>query len=46
MDEDAVNEAIEDISIGIYVLKDHASSDNPEDIGIVLASRCCKNWIM
>lgn len=36
MDEDAINEAIEDITVGIYVLEEHASSDEPEDTGIVL----------
>ncbi|XP_037608700.1 uncharacterized protein LOC119478205 isoform X2 [Sebastes umbrosus] len=36
MDENAVKEAIEDTTVGIYVLKEHASSDEPEDIGIVL----------
>ena len=36
MDEDAINEATEETSVGIYVLKEHASSDEPGDIGIVL----------
>ena len=36
MDEGAIDEAIEDTTVGIYVLKQHASSDQPEDIGIVL----------
>ncbi|XP_074473268.1 uncharacterized protein LOC141757015 isoform X2 [Sebastes fasciatus] len=36
MDENDVKEAIEDTTVGIYVLKEHASSDGPEDIGIVL----------
>lgn len=36
MDEDAINDVIEDTTVGIYVLKVHASSDEPEDIGIVL----------
>ncbi|XP_045898695.1 uncharacterized protein LOC123966596 isoform X2 [Micropterus dolomieu] len=36
MDKDAINEAIEDTIVGIFVLKEHASSDEPEDIGIVL----------
>uniref|UniRef100_A0A672G278 Uncharacterized protein n=1 Tax=Salarias fasciatus TaxID=181472 RepID=A0A672G278_SALFA len=36
MDEGAINEAIEDTAVGIYVLKEHAGSDEPEDIGIVL----------
>lgn len=36
MDEDAIKKAIEDTTVGIYVLKEHASSDEPEDIGIVV----------
>lgn len=36
MDGNASNEAIEDTTIAIYVLKEHASIDEPEDIGIVL----------
>ncbi|KAJ8364116.1 hypothetical protein SKAU_G00129470 [Synaphobranchus kaupii] len=36
MDENTITDAIADTTIGIYVLKEHASSDEPEDIGIVL----------
>lgn len=36
MDEDAIKGAIEDTTVGIYVLKEHPLSDEPEDIGIVL----------
>ncbi|KAK3531342.1 hypothetical protein QTP70_018140 [Hemibagrus guttatus] len=36
MDEDAIKEAIEDTTVGIYVFKDYASNDEPNDIGIVL----------
>ncbi|XP_038575119.1 uncharacterized protein LOC119902824 [Micropterus salmoides] len=36
MDKDAINEALEDTVVGIFVLKEHASSDEPEDIGVVL----------
>ncbi|XP_053092636.1 uncharacterized protein LOC117597938 [Pangasianodon hypophthalmus] len=36
MDEDAIKEAIEDTTVGIYVLKEYASNDEPNDIGIVL----------
>ncbi|XP_062314210.1 uncharacterized protein LOC134018336 [Osmerus eperlanus] len=35
MGEDAFNEAMEDTTVGIYVLKEHPC-DEPEDIGIVL----------
>ncbi|KAI3354698.1 hypothetical protein L3Q82_019192, partial [Scortum barcoo] len=35
MDEDAIKNAIENTTVGIYVLKEHASSNEPEDIGIV-----------
>jgi len=35
MDEVSINKAIEETTLGIYVLKQHAS-DEPEDVGIVL----------
>ncbi len=36
LDNNTINEAIEDTTVGIYVVKEHASSDEVEDIGIVL----------
>ncbi|KAJ8014324.1 hypothetical protein DPEC_G00039060 [Dallia pectoralis] len=36
VDEDDLNKAIEDTTVGIYVFKENASSNEPEDIGIVL----------
>ncbi len=36
LDNNTINEAIEDTNVGIYVVKEHASSDEVEDIGIVL----------
>lgn len=36
LDENAINEAIEDTTIGVYVVKEDASSDEPEDIRVVL----------
>ena len=35
MGEGAIKEAIEDTTVGIYVIKEHVSGE-PEDIGIVL----------
>ncbi len=35
MKEACINEAIEDTTDGIYVLKQHAS-DEPEDVGVVV----------
>ncbi len=35
MNEACINEAIEDTTDGIYVLKQHAS-DEPEDVGVVV----------
>ncbi|XP_026009335.1 uncharacterized protein LOC113013020 isoform X2 [Astatotilapia calliptera] len=44
MDEDAINEAIEDTTVGIYLLKEQASADEQEDIGVVLEGiRVVKN---
>uniref|UniRef100_A0A3P9K7A5 Uncharacterized protein n=1 Tax=Oryzias latipes TaxID=8090 RepID=A0A3P9K7A5_ORYLA len=36
MDEDSINDAIEDTCVGIYVLKEQASSAEGKDIGVVL----------
>lgn len=36
MDEHAINEAIEDTTVGICVLKEHVTSDAPDDIVVVL----------
>ena len=36
LDQNTINEAIEDTTVGIYVVKEHASSDEAEDIGLVL----------
>ncbi|XP_073348097.1 uncharacterized protein [Pagrus major] len=36
LDDNTINEAIEYTTVGIYVVKEHASSDEVEDIGIVL----------
>lgn len=36
LDNNTINEAIEDITFGICVVKEHASSDEVQDIGIVL----------
>lgn len=36
LDNNTINEAIEDTTVGIYVVKEHASNDEAEDIGIVL----------
>uniref|UniRef100_A0AAQ5X735 Uncharacterized protein n=1 Tax=Amphiprion ocellaris TaxID=80972 RepID=A0AAQ5X735_AMPOC len=36
MDEGSINETIEDTTIGIYVVKEHVSSEEPENIGLVL----------
>nr|XP_057923636.1 uncharacterized protein LOC131125788 [Doryrhamphus excisus]XP_057923637.1 uncharacterized protein LOC131125789 [Doryrhamphus excisus] len=36
LDQNTINKAIEDTTVGIYVVKEHASSDEAEDIGIVL----------
>ncbi|CAI5684527.1 unnamed protein product [Oreochromis niloticus] len=44
MDEEAINEAIEDTTVGIYLLKEQASADEQEDIGVVLEGiRVVKN---
>uniref|UniRef100_A0A8C7KJX1 Uncharacterized protein n=1 Tax=Oncorhynchus kisutch TaxID=8019 RepID=A0A8C7KJX1_ONCKI len=36
MDEESTKAAIEDSTVGIYIIKDHATSEEPEDTGIVL----------
>lgn len=36
LDKNTINEVIENTTVGIYVVKEHASSDEVEDIGIVL----------
>uniref|UniRef100_A0A8C7NAJ9 Uncharacterized protein n=1 Tax=Oncorhynchus kisutch TaxID=8019 RepID=A0A8C7NAJ9_ONCKI len=36
MDEESTKAAIEDTIVGIYIIKDHAASEEPEDTGIVL----------
>ncbi|CAL8406508.1 unnamed protein product [Arctogadus glacialis] len=36
MDGDAFNAAIENTTVGIYVLKEHEASEESEDIGVVL----------
>lgn len=36
LDSKAIDDAIEDTTVGIYVVKEHASSDEVDDIGIVL----------
>uniref|UniRef100_A0A4W5KGP4 Uncharacterized protein n=1 Tax=Hucho hucho TaxID=62062 RepID=A0A4W5KGP4_9TELE len=36
MDEESTKAAIEDTTVGIYIIKDHATSEEPEDTGIVL----------
>lgn len=36
MDKGSINEVIEDTTIAIYVVKEHESSEEQEDIGIVL----------
>uniref|UniRef100_A0A3B3I240 Uncharacterized protein n=2 Tax=Oryzias latipes TaxID=8090 RepID=A0A3B3I240_ORYLA len=36
MDEDSINDAIEETCVGIYVLKEQASSAEGKDIGVVL----------
>ncbi|XP_056222389.1 uncharacterized protein LOC130162641 [Seriola aureovittata] len=36
LDNNTINEVIEDTTVGIYVVKEHASGDEVEDIGIVL----------
>lgn len=44
MDEDVINEAIEDTTVGIYLLKEQASADEQEDIRVVLEGlRVVKN---
>lgn len=47
IDGDAMNESLEDNTLGIYVVKEHVSSDQPEDISIILeGSRLLKILIM
>uniref|UniRef100_A0A4W5RD71 Uncharacterized protein n=1 Tax=Hucho hucho TaxID=62062 RepID=A0A4W5RD71_9TELE len=36
MDEESTKAAIEDTAVGIYIIKDQAASEEPEDTGIVL----------
>uniref|UniRef100_A0A8C7UXD7 Uncharacterized protein n=1 Tax=Oncorhynchus mykiss TaxID=8022 RepID=A0A8C7UXD7_ONCMY len=36
MDEESTKAVIEDTTVGIYIIKDHAASEEPEDTGIVL----------
>jgi hypothetical protein len=36
MDEESTKAAFEDTTVGIYIIKDHALSEEPEDTGIVL----------
>ena len=36
LDNNTITEAIEDTTVGIYVVKQHAASEEVEDIGIVL----------
>lgn len=36
MDEESTKAAVEDTTVGIYIIKDHFASEDPGDTGIVL----------